>query len=91
MPKSMAGGLGFEPRLAESESAVLPLDDPPKIENHLPEIVYRSAPAALEIGAAVHSHFAVARQGQPPKRLSVVRRARHRSDRVRLQGRNLKA
>ena len=23
------GGLGFEPRLAESESAVLPLDDPP--------------------------------------------------------------
>src|SRR5439155_13921505 len=26
---SMAGGLGFEPRLAESESAVLPLDDPP--------------------------------------------------------------
>ena len=28
----MAGGLGFEPRLAESESAVLPLDDPPKTE-----------------------------------------------------------
>jgi hypothetical protein len=26
---SLAGGLGFEPRLAESESAVLPLDDPP--------------------------------------------------------------
>ncbi len=26
---AMAGGLGFEPRLAESESAVLPLDDPP--------------------------------------------------------------
>ncbi len=25
----MAGGLGFEPRLAESEFAVLPLDDPP--------------------------------------------------------------
>ena len=25
----MVGGLGFEPRLAESESAVLPLDDPP--------------------------------------------------------------
>src|ERR1700674_2261188 len=24
----MAGGLGFEPRLAESESAVLPLEDP---------------------------------------------------------------
>ena len=27
---SMAGGLGFEPRQAESESAVLPLDDPPE-------------------------------------------------------------
>lgn len=26
----MAGGRGFEPRLTESESAVLPLDDPPK-------------------------------------------------------------
>ena len=26
----LAGGLGFEPRLAESESAVLPLDDPPR-------------------------------------------------------------
>lgn len=25
----MAGGLGFEPRLTESESAILPLDDPP--------------------------------------------------------------
>src|SRR5262249_47516786 len=25
----LVGGLGFEPRLAESESAVLPLDDPP--------------------------------------------------------------
>ena len=27
----MAGGLGFEPRLTESESVVLPLDDPPNI------------------------------------------------------------
>jgi hypothetical protein len=27
----LAGGLGFEPRLAESESAVLPLDDPPSV------------------------------------------------------------
>ena len=25
--RDLAGGLGFEPRLAESESAVLPLDD----------------------------------------------------------------
>ena len=27
----MAGGEGFEPPLAESESAVLPLDDPPSV------------------------------------------------------------
>ena len=27
----MAGGQGFEPWLAESESAVLPLDDPPQL------------------------------------------------------------
>src|SRR3569832_2431507 len=27
--KKLAGGLGFEPRLAEAESAGLPLDDPP--------------------------------------------------------------
>ena len=27
--EKLAGGRGFEPRLAESESAVLPLDDPP--------------------------------------------------------------
>ena len=29
----MAGGQGFEPRQAESESAVLPLDDPPAMSN----------------------------------------------------------
>ena len=28
----LAGGLGFEPRQAESESAVLPLDDPPILD-----------------------------------------------------------
>lgn len=28
----LAGGLGFEPRLTESESAVLPLDDPPETQ-----------------------------------------------------------
>ena len=27
----VAGGQGFEPRQAESESAVLPLDDPPAV------------------------------------------------------------
>ena len=29
----MAGGEGFEPPLAESESAVLPLDDPPRFQS----------------------------------------------------------
>ena len=27
--EKLAGGLGFEPRFSESESDVLPLDDPP--------------------------------------------------------------
>ena len=31
LQNQLAGGLGFEPRLAESESAVLPLDDPPPV------------------------------------------------------------
>ena len=31
--KGVAGGQGFEPRQAESESAVLPLDDPPALWN----------------------------------------------------------
>ena len=29
-PFCLVGGLGFEPRLTESESVVLPLDDPPE-------------------------------------------------------------
>ena len=32
----LAGGQGFEPWLAESESAVLPLDDPPNLPKILP-------------------------------------------------------
>jgi hypothetical protein len=31
----LAGGQGFEPWLAESESAVLPLDDPPILAESL--------------------------------------------------------
>ena len=42
--KSVAGGLGFEPRLAESESAVLPLDDPPPGRNV--ELKFRPCKAA---------------------------------------------
>jgi hypothetical protein len=34
--QDLAGGLGFEPRLAESESAVLPLDDPPSAAGESP-------------------------------------------------------
>ena len=31
-PGSQAGGLGFEPRLTDPESAVLPLDKPPMVD-----------------------------------------------------------
>ena len=34
----LAGGQGFEPRQAESESAVLPLDDPPAYRNDATKI-----------------------------------------------------
>jgi hypothetical protein len=44
---SLAGGLGFEPRQAESESAVLPLDDPP-----LPGSGGHRAPAGARVIAA---------------------------------------
>ena len=43
---NLVGGLGFEPRQAESESAVLPLDDPPM------EAAY------INLGAAAFKHFA---------------------------------
>src|SRR5262249_18841768 len=33
----VAGGQGFEPRLADPESAVLPLDDPPPSSSMLPD------------------------------------------------------
>ncbi len=33
----LAGGEGFEPPLTESESVVLPLDDPPKTQRSLSE------------------------------------------------------
>ena len=38
MFKSLAGELGFEPSLADPESAVLPLDDSPA-----PRIIHRNA------------------------------------------------
>ena len=39
---SMAEGPGFEPGLTESESVVLPLDDPPA--NRTPETIFKLAP-----------------------------------------------
>ena len=39
----LAGGLGFEPRQAESESAVLPLDDPPRPGGQSPKGLPRRA------------------------------------------------
>src|SRR5260221_12558205 len=58
--RRMAGGLGFEPRLAESESAVLPLDDPPPVCR--PEIVAEHRrqlhPPAGPAGAASESTLA---------------------------------
>ena len=46
MNKQVAGGLGFEPRLAESESAVLPLDDPPPGRYVARELLPRKASEA---------------------------------------------
>jgi hypothetical protein len=35
----VAEGRGFEPRLAESKSAVLPLDDPSSVKNIILELI----------------------------------------------------
>src|SRR5664279_4588350 len=53
----MAGGLGFEPRLAESESAVLPLDDPPIRVKRLALRILRTA-ASLATADLLTLHFA---------------------------------
>ncbi len=45
MFKSLAGELGFEPSLADPESAVLPLDDSP-----VPNIIHRNAVSGKLIG-----------------------------------------
>ena len=49
--KEMAGGLGFEPRLEESESSVLPLDDPPVLVYTIPHRREKSS-AFLQFPAA---------------------------------------
>ena len=40
-PFFLVGGLGFEPRLTESESVVLPLDDPPRHWQNWPAAILR--------------------------------------------------
>lgn len=45
---SLAGGLGFEPRFAESESAVLPLDDPPHFFVQQPNFKYGIKKAGIK-------------------------------------------
>ena len=49
-PRELAGGLGFEPRQAESESAVLPLDDPPPGRKALWDRPFRPAGGAFQAG-----------------------------------------
>ena len=53
----MAGELGFEPRLTESESAVLPLNySPPNVRQYLNIFVsfYNSARKVLQIRASIY-------------------------------------
>ena len=47
----MAGGRGFEPRLTESESAVLPLYDPPASVGYGPKL---GSEGALSTGDRAH-------------------------------------
>ena len=51
----MAGGTGFEPVLAESESAVLPLDDPPIAIGDIGTKVYYTP--LLKITMGVYQRF----------------------------------
>ena len=56
----MAGGTGFEPVLAESESAVLPLDDPPFEIGDIGMKLDYTLPPKITMGAA-NSAFRVLR------------------------------
>ena len=49
----LAGGLGFEPRLTESESVVLPLDDPPTSKQAALPVAGRAALALSAWSTAV--------------------------------------
>src|SRR5262249_18060916 len=61
----LGGGLGFEPRPAESESAVLPLDDPPipAIADKLP--VWRGGRKSSAGGRALATHFGPCPRSRP--------------------------
>jgi hypothetical protein len=86
--KRLAGGLGFEPRLAESESAVLPLDDPPpgaRWAGKLATIrLYISPPAGLGRGGGARRN---ATPAEPDKGLVSRRNRRFRARRFRFAGR----
>ncbi len=56
MFKSLAGELGFEPSLADPESAVLPLDDSP-----VPNIIHRNAVSGKLIGKLRSSMASITR------------------------------
>lgn len=53
--RQVAGGLGFEPRLAESESAVLPLDDPPMFTNRINHLSFTVVAKFYSLCPDVHS------------------------------------
>ncbi len=60
---SVVGGLGFEPRQAESESAVLPLDDPPTVRRAYPRAPARTRGADAWVSRPAGVAFAL-RPGQ---------------------------
>ena len=62
--KSLAGELGFEPRQAESESAVLPLDDSPMPRR---ERLVLNAPCAGGHDMPVHIDQCISTQSRPGK------------------------
>lgn len=65
----MAGGLGFEPRQAESESAVLPLDDPPTGAGQDPALgglSYQASPLGATLSPAARTQpLALEREDDP--------------------------
>ena len=59
VPKNQAGPLGFEPRLTESESVVLPLHQGPIVGNitKLGDLINRRSLGEVALDAVVHREF----------------------------------